>query len=296
MTGSIIRLLQSFWTKGIQNQFNEVLNSFGLVISVYIGFYLGFVITQMDRIGQALLLIKADNSTNLVSPWILQASQSIDEFQGQTLIYALFLVPLLVVPRLTNRHHASFLTSMLFPALVSLSWLVLPAATLPASIPETFVTIVGSSKDISISVTQIYTYLVFNQSFVVALRGLCVITSLWTSTRLIGLKKHILWDAIAVGIPVGVWFAVLPILPIPFLIISAITSSVEITPVGVAYPSMGAFSLPVLGTISDILMRLAFLIWLVSILFYAESRLADSKGYFAPFQRQFRKTSSTKHG
>jgi hypothetical protein len=277
MSARVSSWLQLLWAKTSENIFTEVLVSMGMAITVYIGFYLGFVIQQTDRVGQALVTIGANNSTSAVAPWVSQATAAVNEFPPQTLLYAFLLVPLLVVPKLKKLHHSSVITSVAFPVLVSLSWLALPAATLSASVPSAFVTIVGSPRDVNVSVTQIYTFIIFYQSFVLALRGVTLITIIWVCARFIGLSRNILWNILPIVIPVLAWLVVLGVfgnswLPIPTLVISAITSSVIVTPVSVPYLTIGGFLPPYLEPLTDDLVQVAFVLWIISILRYVESR------------------------
>ncbi len=117
MSRRVSSWFQSIWAKASENIFTEVLVSVGIAITVYISFYLGFAIQQTDRIGQALITIRASNATSVVAPWVSQATAAVNEFPLQTMLYAVLLVPLLVVTKIGKRHHSSLITSIFSPFL-----------------------------------------------------------------------------------------------------------------------------------------------------------------------------------
>ena len=272
---SIEKKLRSLWNKGTQTIFKEVLIGFGLAISVYLGFYLGFGIQQMDRVGQAMITIRANNATTLAPSWIYQASSSTKDYPAQTIWYAFLLVPLLVIPNLASRHHASVLTSIAFPILIVFSWLALPAATLPASLPQSYVNLCGTPKEAVVSVNQIQAFIIFEQSFVLSLITLTILTATWVSTRSIGVKRNILWNIPLIIFPLLAWYFTpsLPFLQIPGLEYSAITvPCVEVTPLGRPYVTLGGFLPSYLGPLSDALIEVGFLLFVFSTFNYLISK------------------------
>jgi hypothetical protein len=266
--------LRWLWNKGTQNLFTQLTIGFGLAISVYIGFYLGFAIQQMDRVGQAMITIGANNSTTDTSSWISQAAGATNNFPYQTLWYALLLLPLLVIPNLTYRHHASIFTSIVFPVFVAGSWLILTAATLPPSLPQSFVTVVGIPKEANIGVNQIQAFIFFEQSFVFSLQTLTIITATWVSTRFVGKSKYFFVNVFLLAVPFFSWFftPTLPFLHIPGIIYSAITNSLIVTPLGAPYVTVGGFFPSYLGSLNDFLLRITLLLWTICGFNYFSSR------------------------
>lgn len=227
----------------------------------------------MDRVGQAMITIGANNST-ATSSWISQAVGSTKNFPYQTLWYALLLLPLLVIPNLPYRHHSSIFTSIVFPVLLAGSWLILPASTLPASLPQSFVTVVGIPRDANISVNQIQAFIFFEQSFVLSLQSLTIITATWVSIRFLGISKNILWNIPSLVVPFLAWYFTpsLPFLQIPGIVYSAITNDLIVTPLGAPYITVGGFFPSYLGSLNDFLLRIAFAIWIVCAFNYLGSK------------------------
>lgn len=257
--------------------FTETLVAFGIAISVYIGFYLGFVISQVDRVGQATLIIKANNATNIVSDWLPQASQATNAFLPQTLLYAFLLVPLLVIPKLSLRHETGALTSLIFPIFLVSSWLALPAATLPASIPQAFVATCGASPDVNLAVNQIYTFITFYQSFVVALRSLTLITVTWVCARSLGVFRNILVNIPLIVIPIMILFSISSWLPIPEITISAGITCVQVTSVTGSFVVFGGLLPSYLGRLYSTFIELDLLIWIATVIIYLLSEPTKSQ-------------------
>ncbi len=228
----------------------------------------------MDRVGQAMITIRANNSTDVAASWISQAVGSTKNFPYQTVWYALLLIPLLVIPNLPYRHHSSILTSIVFPILLAGSWLILPAATLPASLPQSFVTICGIPTDANISVNQIQAFIFFEQSFVLSLQSLTIITATWVSIRFLGIAKNILWNIPSLVVPFLAWYftPALPFLQIPGIIYSAIKTCLIVTPLGAPYITVGGFFPSYLGSLNDFLLEIAFVIWIICVFNYLSSK------------------------
>jgi lipid-A-disaccharide synthase-like uncharacterized protein len=269
--------------KVFSNDFKNVIKSFGLAISVYIGFYLGFVIQQVDRVGQATLVIQVNNATTEVASWVNQANQSVNDFLPQTMLYVALLVPVLLKhAKPTFDTLSGFLTSILFPVLFVVSWLALPAATLPASIPQPFLSISmsGLSGEVNLAVLQIFTFLEFDQSFVLALNTLAVMTAFWGSTRLIGKwTRDILPNALVILSPLPIWLAINLWLQARTITLSpGPTSNLIVQPVGGGGGCIGSCLLQPLQTLSDAVIVIAIGIWVVSALNFMKETRSAKKG------------------
>jgi hypothetical protein len=266
--------------------FTDIIGSFALVISVFIGFYLGDVVSQVDRVGQAALVIQVNNATTEVGSWVTQANDLTTEFPLQTLLYAILLVLVFVLlkPRLDFHKNSRVITPVLFPVLVAISWIVLPVATLPASVPQPFlsISISGFSKDVNLSVEQIFTFITFYRSFVLALKTLTVITAFGIFTLFIGWSRKVFRNVPFIIGPIVSWF-VIDSFQIPGIIIApGPTSNVTISGGG----CIGCLP-PLLLTLSMVVIEIAFVIWAVSALEFLTTR--DSREQLAEFRIRLRK-------
>jgi len=266
--------------------FTDLIGSFALVISVFIGFYLGIVAAQVDRVGQATLVIQVNGATTEVASWVNQANNLTTEFPLQTMVYAILLVFVFVLikPRLGFRKNSRVITPVLFPGLIAISWLVLPVTTLQASVPQPFlsISITGFSKDVNLSVAQIFTFITFYRSFVFALKTLTVITVVGMFTLFIGWSRKVLYNAPFIIAPIVSWFVIDSFQSPGITIAPGPTTSVTVSGGG----CIGCFP-PLLSTLSMAVMEIAFVIWAASVIEFLVT--PESRNQLAEFRIRLRK-------
>ncbi len=252
----------------IRKTISQLIETLSLAISVYLGFFWGFTLQQVDTAGHATLVIQVNNATNKVAPWVDQAHQAVNSLLPQTLSFAIIFVVFLLIPRLPFRHKPTAITAIGFPLLVSASWLSLITATLPAAAPQPYLSITtsGVTTDVNLSVQQIFTFLTFYRTYVVALSTLTLITVVWMFTFFIGWSRNIVFNVLLIIGPVISYFVIPPLFPIQPLTIAATTESVTVSGGG----TVGGFP-PGWEALTRNLILITFLLWAFSSVEYLSS-------------------------